>query len=432
MDVKKRRRSGEWPDRPDSTGVRGSAQVGRLLGQHRRRELALARGFRQCRRLNDAQLEELYADARLALLGGEYENEEHLLNTLRKVLKRRALNFSRDGSRRVEILAENAPGMHALQAARNAEQGPEQQALARADRLLVIEFMAELSKDERRVYGMLAEGIKRDRIATELNVKASEVQKTERSYERKRERFQLLYEAGRLCGYRADTIRALQSGQATSEELALRAIAHVDNCAYCRAQHKTNAKRLRAAFERQAAALLPLPALTIRMGLQHVGLRTRLLFHRLMPWASSSPGGARERAAALLAGGGATAKVATTIVAAAVIAGGTVGVTYQTRPHPHTQARARPNVIFQPTIVTHEQATQVVVTRPTRSVLRPRKASTGHVVPVAHPAASQAQGTHREPGGFAYLGVPRSTQASEQNSTPARATTSSHGGPFSP
>jgi RNA polymerase sigma factor (sigma-70 family) len=442
MDVRERGRSGGLPDPAHTATQRPCAsmghaplehaQVAHLLVARRLGELRLARGFRECRSLSDAQLEDLYQDATLALLEGDYQSETHLLNTLRTVIKRRALNLRRDEHRREEILTENAPGIHALQNARNAEQSPEQQALLHADRLLITEFLAELTKDERRFYVLLAEGIKYHRIAAELNITVNEARNATRSYERKRERFQLLYEAGRLCGYRADIVRALQSGQATSEDLAQRAIAHIDNCAYCRAQHKTNAKRLRAAFERQAAALLPLPALTARIGWQQrLGLRLRLLLHRLMPWTSSSPGGARQRTTALLAGGGATAKVATTIVAAAVIAGGTVGVTHQLQHHPRTHRHPRPGAGAHTMSLTPERTTPAVLQRASL-VSRPRKGRPGHVLAPAHTAASHTSETRREPGGFAYLGVPRSARAPAQESAPARAATSSTGGPFSP
>jgi hypothetical protein len=73
----------------------------------------------------------------------------------------------------------------------------------------------------------------------------SEARKAGRSSESKRKHFQLLYELGRLCGLRAATIRALQNGEVTSEELAQRAFAHLAWCRHCRSKYNTNAKKLR-------------------------------------------------------------------------------------------------------------------------------------------------------------------------------------------
>lgn len=67
--------------------------------------------------------------------------------------------------------------------------------------------------------------------------------------ERKRERFQLLHDSGRLCGYRATTIKALLDGRATSEE---------SRAARDRARRRVRAMPLRAQDQRQATeARLP-------------------------------------------------------------------------------------------------------------------------------------------------------------------------------
>ena len=50
-------------------------------------------------------------------------------------------------------------------------------------------------------------------IAPVLGIPVNEARNTARACERKRERFQLLYDTGRLCGYRAQTIQALQNGE---------------------------------------------------------------------------------------------------------------------------------------------------------------------------------------------------------------------------
>ena len=188
----------------------------------------------------------------------------------------------------------------------------ERAALIREDRLVVAEFLTELSPLEQRVFWLIAEGIKYRLIAKVLSIEITTARNATRSCERKREHFQLLYDTGRLCGYRAATIHALQAGENTSEELASRAFAHLESCASCRTEHQTNARRLRHRFQGQAAILLPMPAFVHRLGwLARLDTKARLLLHRFAPNSlSMGSGGVRERAAGLLAGTGATAKLA--------------------------------------------------------------------------------------------------------------------------
>jgi hypothetical protein len=107
----------------------------------------------------------------------------------------------------------------------------------------------------------------------------------------------------------------------------------------------------KASGRRQAAALLPLPALLGRLGrLRHpwrrAGIHAQRVLERWMSVASGG-GGARERAAALVAGGGAGAKLTAGVVTVAAIAGGAVDATHvlehpAMRAHRHsTQAPAR-------------------------------------------------------------------------------------------
>ena len=302
--------------------------VGEVLGRWRPAELRIARGFAECRGLSAEQLEDLYQETTLALLGRPYQSEEHLRRALRAGLKQRALNLHRDERRRTQILTHSGPDL--LPTAQADEHGPERAALIREDRLIVSEFLTELTALEQRVFWLLAEGMKYRLIAKVLGVEVNQARNAARSCERKREHFQLLYDTGRLCRYRASTIVALQNGEATSEELARRAFAHLESCASCRAEHRTNAKRLRRSFQGQAAGLLPVPALLGRLRwLVHLDVRIRTLQHRLtpdgMPFGS---GGVRERAAALLAGSGVAAKVAAGVATVAVIAGGTIGATH--------------------------------------------------------------------------------------------------------
>jgi hypothetical protein len=104
-----------------------------------------------------------------------------------------------------------------------------------------------------------------------------------------------LYDTGRLCGFRAATIQALQGGELTDEELARRAFAHLDGCGHCRAEHKTNAKRLGRTFKDQLAGLLPVPALIGRLA----------WVRRSLGDGVHAKGGVCERATALIGTGSA-------------------------------------------------------------------------------------------------------------------------------
>jgi hypothetical protein len=186
------------------------------------------------------------------------------------------------------------------------------------DRLIVREFLTELDDLEQQVFWLIAEGMRYRAIAPILGIPVNEARKASRSSEQKRERFQLLYDTGRLCGYRSASIQALQRGELTSEELARRALAHLDACASCRAEHKTNAGRLGRSFRDQVAAVLPVPTL--------LGWTAWLR----RPWlraGSHLTGGVRERAAALIGVGGAGAKLTAGVATVAVVAGGTIGAT---------------------------------------------------------------------------------------------------------
>ena len=223
----------------------------------RRRRSVAARNFPECRGLSTEQLEDIYQETTEALLRRPYQTEEHLRNALRMGLKHRALNLHRDERRRGQILAQSAPGMYVMAEEREGRNAPELAALVHQDRLIVSEFLTELTEVEQRVFGWLVEGLQYRAIASVEGIELNVARNASRSCERKRERFQLLYDTGRLCGFRSATIQALQSGEATSEELAERAFAHLEGCAHCRAEHKTNARRLRRSFQGEAAALLP-------------------------------------------------------------------------------------------------------------------------------------------------------------------------------
>jgi DNA-directed RNA polymerase specialized sigma24 family protein len=415
-----------------------SERVGEVLGNWQRPELRIARGFGECRGLTAQELEDIYQDTVEVLLQRRYASEEHLRNALRSGLKHRALHFHRDEGRRGEILAESAPTFHVPEQA--GYNSTERTALIREDRLVVTEFLTELSPLEQRVFWLLAEGMKYRLIAKVLSMEVNAARNATRACEKKREHFQLLYDTGRLCGYRAGTIQALQAGESTSHELANRAFAHLESCASCRAEHRTNARRLRHRFQDQAAILLPMPVFMARLGwLVRLDARARTLQHRFAPdGLPLGPGGARERAVALLVGAGAASKLAVGVATVAVIAGSTIGATHvldhKPAPHRHHAAsRATATPI----------AAQPVTAPPAlRAAAQPR----GSAVPArkeqartrAHRRASSrsaartsSPGAQREPGGFAYLGVP--TESSSTSApAPARSASQSSGGLFSP
>ena len=301
-----------------------SAWAGELLGRWQPAEVRVARGFPECRGLAAEQLEDLYQDTTLALLSRPYTSEEHLRNALRHGIKHRALNLHRNQRRRTQILTHNAPSMQRIEEGRHSHTGPEETALSEQDRLIAAEFLSELDELEQRVFRLTAEGMRYRAIASALQIPVNQARHASRSSERKRQRFQLLYDTGRLCGYRAATIESLQAGELTDEELARRAFAHLDACASCRTEHRTNAKRLGRTLAGQLAALLPLPGLLGRLA------RPGRSWLRAGAHLGS---GARERAGALLAAGGASAKITAGVATVTVIVGGTIGATHALEHH---------------------------------------------------------------------------------------------------
>lgn len=417
--------------------------VAELLGRWQAREVRIAQGFPECRGLALEEIEDLYQDTLLRLLERPYENEEHLRNALRQALRRRALNLHRDRRRRAERLAQCAPGIYALAEAGAAAQAPEAAALLAEDRAIAAEFMAELDPLEQLVFRRLVDGMRYRAIAVAEGIDPKLARNTASAIERKRERFQLLYDSGRLCGYRARTITALQHDEETSTELAERALAHLESCAQCRAQHRTNARLLRARFERQAAALLPLPALAGRAGwLSRADARLRMLVHRFLPeWGALGGGGSvREQAVAIIAGGGVATKIAAGVAAVTVATSSAIGahlLAGGARRHVDVDARvvvARHRVApapISPPPLMAERAAQ-------RTQLHTFVRSSSRVTASRARVASASAPARREPGGFAYLGVSASTSSTSAASASASAhaastaTPSGRGGEFSP
>jgi RNA polymerase sigma factor (sigma-70 family) len=440
MDVQLEQSPGETPDATQptrlsaSTGQLQPEEIARILKKRQRRELRIARMFAECEGLSNEELEDLYQRTVAALLKRGYDNEKHLCDAIRAGIKGRALNVHRDEQRRAAILAEHAPGIHALEVARSADERPEQVALARQDRLLVTEFLAELTLQERRVFWLVTEGMKYNRIASEQGITANEARNLVASCERKRERFQILYESGRLCGYRAQTIKKLLDGEAASKQLVQQAAAHLEACAHCRAEFKTNAQRLRQAFQDQAAVLLP-PVTIYLDRRSRVANDARTIAQRIRPdWVTVGPGGVRERAAALLAGGGASAKLAAGIATVAVITTSAITASHALehhQPHHHRTPKAPASAAahaMQPVDVAERSSPTVL---PGVASARHRRHSPGRVLVVEAAAKPTVEGT-REPGGFAYLGVPTHTATPALVRAPPAEAATHTGGPFSP
>jgi DNA-directed RNA polymerase specialized sigma24 family protein/predicted anti-sigma-YlaC factor YlaD len=423
-----------------STAVLSGAEVAAILEHCQRRELRIVGSFRECKRLSRDQLKEIYQQSVLAILARHYRDEEHyrdelhVCRSLRVAIKRRALNFHRDQGSRGRILTINAPALHAREVARSERESPEQVVLARQDRLVIAEFLAGLTPGEREVFWLFSEGMGYNRIAQRLAMPVNEARNLVASCERKRKVFVGLHEGDRLCGYRAATITALLDGGVVSDELALPAAVHLQACARCRAEYKPSAQQLRA-LHKQAAALLP-PVLLGPLGWHtRLAAHAQLLAGRIRPeWLSIQPGGARERATALLAGGGASIKLAAGFVTAALIAGGTITATHALEHHPPHHHRpvvvtrltraAQPVEKTPPALPTalDEAAPNMPTSRPGR-----RRHIAGHTLAIAHSQARASDASQREPGGFAYLGIPASKPAA-----PAPAQTAHTGGPFGP
>jgi RNA polymerase sigma factor (sigma-70 family) len=161
------------------------------------RELRVARGFKECRGLDTAQLDDIYQETVLPLLCRRYRSEEHLRNALRTGLKNRAKNLHRDERRHREILSQNAPSLYRTEQVREEQNTPELATLARQDRSTVLEFFNALDSDERCVFWLTADGMKYRAIAPELDMDVNKTRKAARSCEYKRERFQLIHKPHR-------------------------------------------------------------------------------------------------------------------------------------------------------------------------------------------------------------------------------------------
>lgn len=393
--------------------------VAGLLMRWRTRELRLARRFRECGGASATEIEDIYDAIATTLIEEDrsFQSEEHLRSALRVGIRLRALRLHRDRATRGRVLERTGPGMHYEQQEHSWRGDPERALLAHEDDLIIGEFLAELSREERRVFALVAEGHSWRAIATRLHLPEPKARALTRSCERKRKRFIGLYAAGRLCGYRSRTIAAVLSG-AQHTDLAIRqALAHLRHCRTCQTEHKTSEAQLRSMFNQRALALLPLPMLThARLWLfeRFAGPAARVL--RLTHRGPTAPTGTRERLieVAGAASGGAAAKLAAGAISMAVLAGGAVGLTERQHHHHGHHHRAASHTKPVPTIKTSVPVLVAHIRRDepsTRRGLRPRQ---------------------YEPGGFAYLGVPTMTKRAPASRRSAPVVRQQGGGPFSP
>lgn len=140
------------PGSPGSSTSLGIDGVGQVLGEQRRRELRLARSFRECWGLSPEEIEDIYQDTALALMKRPHNDAEHVLKALRLGIKQRAQKLHRDLRRRREILTEHAPGIDRVARARESEREPEREAERGEERDAAMQFLGELSALERAVF----------------------------------------------------------------------------------------------------------------------------------------------------------------------------------------------------------------------------------------------------------------------------------------
>lgn len=322
-------------------------RTGQLLGVWREHELARAKRTRVCRGLDIEHIEDLYQDTTEVLLGRAFRDEEHLRHALRHGIRYRALEAHRNRKRHTRTWERAAPAMQVLARVTQGEQSAEALILAEEDRLIASEFLAELSGEEPSVYWLMSvEHLRHINIARALGIPTTQARNTMRACERKRERFQTLFDSGRLCGYRAQTIKALQEGESTSSDLARQALAHIQSCPHCHRAHGKLERDLRHAMQQQIAAVLPIPVLTHYTGLLHApSLPLRAVYHQLLARPMSIQASTGERATALLTNGTgkAAGRLATGIGLIAALAG-TVGATHLiTTQHNHPQPHHSPS-----------------------------------------------------------------------------------------
>jgi DNA-directed RNA polymerase specialized sigma24 family protein len=430
-----------------------------LLALWRTRELALAHTFRECNGAGSAEIEDILDSTITALLVRSYTSEEHLFRALREGVKMRALRTHRDRSERERILTHTAPVIHAHEQDRAWRDDPERALIAREDDLIISEFLADLTKQEREVFVLIADGRSWRAIATALGLPEWDARALTRGCERKRERFLTLYLTGRLCGYRSRTISNILTGALSGSELALeQALAHLNHCRRCQADHDTTTEELRNAFDHRALALLPAPVLTSA----HTGIldRAQALLERpvrlLARITHTHTPGTRERVTEVIAGTSAATKITAGVLGVALLAGATIDISRSLGPphKTHTPSRAQGPLLTpagqEGTATTPGVLTGLATGGPlththssTQQGYDPLPFGPGHIVPYPPKhTARRTVGEQHEPSGFAYLGIlarvataphiPSSTPGTTTVSRPAHTPIRSSGGPFTP
>lgn len=210
----------------------------RLFAQLRSGELRIARTFKECVGIDVAAVEELFDATMIALLSRPFESEDHLRSALRLGIKQRALNLHRDRATHSRILEQAAPTMQADREEQSWSEDPERACIAYENALLVNEFLAQLTKSQRKVFALMAKGRGSRAISTKLEIDPNTARNEMRFCEYERKRFLIIYEAGRLCGYRSQAICAVLSGRRTNELARDQARVHLRRCRSCQAKHR--------------------------------------------------------------------------------------------------------------------------------------------------------------------------------------------------
>jgi DNA-directed RNA polymerase specialized sigma24 family protein len=207
-----------------------------LFAQLRSSELRIAHTFKECSSIGGVDIEELFDATTSALLARRFESEDHLRYALRLGIKRRALNLYRDRAIHSRILEQAAPAMRASREEQAWREAPERACIAREDEFLAAEFLAQLTKRQREVFALIANGRRGRAIATELKIDPNVARNEIRFCEYERQRFLTIYEAGRLCGYRSRAIDTVLSGRRTNELARDQARVHLSYCRSCQAK----------------------------------------------------------------------------------------------------------------------------------------------------------------------------------------------------
>jgi DNA-binding NarL/FixJ family response regulator len=130
--------------------------------------LQIARTFKECRGIGIAEIEDLFDITTTRLLSRSFESEDHLRNALRRGIELRALNLYRERVTHSRILKQAASSIQANREEDAWREDPERAFAARQDGVLVAEFLAQLTKSQREIFELIAEGLGWNAIAIEL------------------------------------------------------------------------------------------------------------------------------------------------------------------------------------------------------------------------------------------------------------------------